>query len=875
MKEGTTRIPVRRRLRAACLFLVLTVDSIALLLVISFFLIQSPSVVNRLAQVFEGRIGYRVHVEDISLSPSLRGTITGLEVRENGLLMSSRSVSIKGSLSPSLKTEVEELVLKEPRFQIELGKEKGEGDLGFLEKIPPVRLLRVEKGEAVITLPGQVVKLTGLDLTLKDFSPEQGGVLTAGGDFSVSSREEGGPKGKGKYSGSITLTGLLPFPSAEGSLQVFMDNASYGTADLRGVDLKLSFRTDAERITVSSASFLLEGMTYGETALEALKGEAACSYDLKTGDFSASLLRGEMGQMGEFRGSVRGTARGDFPWESSLTASAMDLASVFGLARPYLPEEYREWLFEGKGDLEVDLKGNYRDKALSWAGRAVLEVKEGGFVSPDGSRAGQGLTGKMILKLESPPEGKRADFEASSELNGGELLIGKYYRAFSEGDVVLSTRGGFFLDTLLPLDVTGRVSLFGVVDSPFSGVLEKDRWRFSVEAKEVSLEGLHAELVSGYFGRDSPLAALQVEGHGDLSLNVLKQGEEMAFEGSLGIRAASAAMPEGSLSVKNLDVTLPFDLAYPPAEGAEHKGQKEGAINVEYIGVKGMELQDVSILLVLMGNTLSIPQDLEFEFSGGRLTVQDFRAERLLSPSMTLGFGLSLKGVDMGMLTENAFGRRISGGLDADFPSVRYGAGRWTATGGITTGVFDGTVKVSGIFAEKVFSESRAFGADVSFEGINLGKATEKFQLGRAGGVIRGSLTDFSMEYGQPASFVLEVESVKTRGAEQSISVDAIENLSILGTGSAGISRALSSGINSFFKEYRYRKIGFRCTLKNDVLTLRGTIHKGGTEYLVWRGLLWGVNVINQNPDNMIRFKDMQKRIKRIFEAKKSEIIVK
>lgn len=39
---------------------------------------------------------------------------------------------------------------------------------------------------------------------------------------------------------------------------------------------------------------------------------------------------------------------------------------------------------------------------------------------------------------------------------------------------------------------------------------------------------------------------------------------------------------------------------------------------------------------------------------------------------------------------------------------------------------------------------------------------------------------------------------------------------------------------------------------------------KGGTEYLVRRAFLRGINVVNQNPQNMISFKDMQERVKRI-----------
>ncbi|MBW2668620.1 MAG: hypothetical protein JRD87_01810, partial [Deltaproteobacteria bacterium] len=68
----------------------------------------------------------------------------------------------------------------------------------------------------------------------------------------------------------------------------------------------------------------------------------------------------------------------------------------------------------------------------------------------------------------------------------------------------------------------------------------------------------------------------------------------------------------------------------------------------------------------------------------------------------------------------------------------------------------------------------------------------------------------------------------------------------------------------SFFKKFPYEKIGIRAYLENDVFTINGTIGEGGIEYLVKRGSFSGVNVVNQNPDNRVSFKDMVKRIKRI-----------
>ncbi len=41
-------------------------------------------------------------------------------------------------------------------------------------------------------------------------------------------------------------------------------------------------------------------------------------------------------------------------------------------------------------------------------------------------------------------------------------------------------------------------------------------------------------------------------------------------------------------------------------------------------------------------------------------------------------------------------------------------------------------------------------------------------------------------------------------------------------------------------------------------------IHEGDTEYFIKRSGLTGINVINQNPNNLIRFDDMMRRLERI-----------
>jgi hypothetical protein len=199
---------------------------------------------------------------------------------------------------------------------------------------------------------------------------------------------------------------------------------------------------------------------------------------------------------------------------------------------------------------------------------------------------------------------------------------------------------------------------------------------------------------------------------------------------------------------------------------------------------------------------------------------------------------------------------------------MRFENNRIASEGRAVIHIFGGDIEATNFFAENITASSRRFGGDITFRNINLEEVTRKIAIGKMTGIIQGSLKNLVVEYGQPASFTLEVESVEARGIAQRISMDAIQNISILGTGAGS---ALNRGIAQFFKEYPYSKIGFRCVLNNDQFSVNGTIHEDGTEYLVRRGFLRGVDVVNQNPHNVISFRDMEERTERIFRSPQAE----
>ena len=135
-----------------------------------------------------------------------------------------------------------------------------------------------------------------------------------------------------------------------------------------------------------------------------------------------------------------------------------------------------------------------------------------------------------------------------------------------------------------------------------------------------------------------------------------------------------------------------------------------------------------------------------------------------------------------------------------------------------------------------------------------------------------GRILDLELARKQPQKFDLLLETVKRKGVNQKISVMAVDNIARIGGGQSPF-MGFAGVITSLFKEFPYKKIGVHATLENDIFRIHGTIKEEGKEFLVKRGGLSGVNVINQNPDNRIRFQDMVKRVKRITSGKGSPVI--
>ncbi len=202
--------------------------------------------------------------------------------------------------------------------------------------------------------------------------------------------------------------------------------------------------------------------------------------------------------------------------------------------------------------------------------------------------------------------------------------------------------------------------------------------------------------------------------------------------------------------------------------------------------------------------------------------------------------------------------KKLSLHISGNFEKILFQKGKLESEGELKIFLAGGELDLRDPFFEPGILPR--YGGEVEFSGLDLALLSSVSGLGLITGRLRGKIKDLVMVGKLPESFELWLEDDPDYRGKKRISLKAVRQISELGGGSA-------SFFVPFVKNLRYQRLGIYCRLKGDVFYLRGLIKKGGREYLLKGPKLLGVDVINQNPEGAISFKEMVRRLKRILEA--------
>ncbi len=875
MTNQTAQKTKRSIVMSFLLFIVLLCICIFTLL---FFLIQKPVFVNALAKIFRNQIGFNISIGDISISPDFNAEMRDIRIMpsdDEGIALFVSYANIQSGFTNLFQGEIHKAVLKEPSLSVILEKKDTKFDLSFLKKLPPVQLLEIDKGDIQLLLgqDGQSIRLSEINLILKDFSPLKGGAIKFKFKINVKSKHTDSEGGAGHGEGDFSFTRLSPEPLGKGTIKLSMNMADFDALQIQNLSLNMAVNMKPDEFTMSSEKPFTGSLTYKtkdrDIVLRDMQLMPFANYNAKTGKLFAGLKNSSIGNLGAFDLTINSLIKQDYPWKASINAQSVDIQKTSEIFKAFLPSPYNTWTFQGIGSAEIKMEGDYKDNKLSGNGKIMLQFKEGGFSSPDSEKAALGVGGKIIMNIQIPAQAEKGKFDLSSEISLGEFLWGKYYKDFSGEKAVFLSKGGFQNTLFDSVDFSGSLNLADGGDYSYSGFIDSHGWVLHLNSEDIYFQKFFSFFFREYAKQNIPsLSGILLKGSSRFDIDIRGKGSEIAANGIFKINEGYFSIQD-KLSGK-INLTLPFDFFYPQHDNSVLPGNdvKTGNLHIETLDTAYAKIKDLDIPLIFTKNTILISGGALTPFLGIPLKLTYFRGERLLSPDRSFSLGVIINGMEIGSYIEKASGTNIPARFEADLADISYQNEALNIKGRAVIGIFEGRVDIDNIHGRKLFSPSRVIGGDIAFEGINLNALTGYIELGRMSGIIKGSLKGLELEYGQPSRFILDVESDKAKGVSQSVSVDAIESFSILGSGSPGIGTILKRGLNRFFKEYPYSKMGIMCILENDVFTLRGKIHEGGKEYLIRKAFLRGIDVVNQNPDNNISFRDMKERINRIFEKR-------
>jgi hypothetical protein len=408
----------------------------------------------------------------------------------------------------------------------------------------------------------------------------------------------------------------------------------------------------------------------------------------------------------------------------------------------------------------------------------------------------------------------------------------------------------------------GEVRADGEVDAASASALR----RLHVEVEIPRLRAPFERLVRDTFADAYPmLSRITVTGGASGDIDVRRAVSGSSVSGRLRLRDVALKVEEPSIHAKGIVLDLPIALS--TGEPAEGKLPSSGRIRIAEAVFGDASIGAIDLPLAARSNEIKATAPFRIPVALGNVLIEGLRAHSLTSEVPAVEAKVTIEELDLAELTVAAGLPRVEGAMHGPLGLVRIADGRVTTEAAIDISAFGGNIRVSDVSVDQLFSRVPALRLDAMLSRIDLREATSVIGVGDVSGIAEGKIVGLEIAAGAPLRFDAHLESVPVAGVAQRISVTAIDQLAVMGGGASG---SLARGMMGLFDEYRYAKLGFRCTLSNDRFVLRGVTEHDGKDFLVV-GTMFppSVNVVSHN--RVIAFKEMVERLQRVTNGGETE----
>ncbi len=675
-------------------------------------------------------------------------------------------------------------------------------------------------------------------------------------------------------SGEIKMEGSLPDINFSGSLKVKNGNFSKDNLRIKDLSLDLSLGGTNSFLDASQFKCSLKGISLSPVdksiELDQVELSGQGSYDVVGRKIALNRLEVQIPPLPPFQISSKVDLQPKGERYFHLKSPKMDSGSLLTIFSSFVPKEVLELQPAGHFDLEIEASQTPQD-GDEWSFSCILNLSEGAFHNAPFTLASESLHQKISLQGKYHPIKKRTKFSVEFDLTKGESLWNEYYVDWSKNPFRANVSGVYHIPLNRLDDFSLEASLFPLGKIDARGLLRfQDSSLFDLEifASKLNLNSIY----SFFFQEQTPeQSAIALKGEAESKIKLRKEKDKLSIIGQIQVRNASLENREKEILMEGIDIEIPV---YYENQIEENDEKEESFLKKGYFRVKEFKTPFFSKaplqINFLVGRNKFMIEPVTMEIFGGKAALGKSIFSIGSKPSDIHGtLSFSLSDMDLSQLPLESDRFNLSGLANVDLSHIEIDPEELSTIGKGEIDIFDTRVNVENIKIAKPFSGDRTISCDVEFKDLNLEKLTDSIPFGRVTGILRGEIKDLAFSYGQPESFIMNLESVKRKGVPQKFSVRAVNDLSVI---SSGEQTAISSkkGFTRFIQEFGYKKIGIFCSLKNDIFTLSGTIKEKGVEYLVKRSWLFGISVVNKKPRNRIRFKDMMDRLKRIGQSEKA-----
>ncbi len=530
------------------------------------------------------------------------------------------------------------------------------------------------------------------------------------------------------------------------------------------------------------------------------------------------------------------------------------------------------WQVSGEDEWRLNLQQKGKDP---WKFFLAIGLQNVAFQGPADRFMGEGLMISQTLNGEYLGGDRRLSAETSLEVGAGEILLDRFYFDLKKNALSVSGTGRYGLADR-SLELTGlQTDLKDILKAVIQGKLMPAdaglKARLKASIPETRLMPIFEHFLLEPFKEEHPFlkqAGLGGTLSGDLDIEV--SGKDRTAIANLRWRQGELLLPDSNISLKGIQLDLP--LWYQTIPSADRITARRGMLSIGDMRVPILNPQSLDLPLEAGPNRLDTMSPLVLAIPGGHIRLGRIFIKKLFSPDRSADTGIGIDISDIRPLLSGALPHKVKGEINGSLAPVHFGNNSLTTAGQVTAHIFGGEIILSDIAAFGLLTPAPFIRLSASWKDLLLSDLTADTEFGKIDGLLYGSVRDLELAHGQPRRFDLWLETRERKGVPQRISVKAVDNIARIGGGASPFI-GMASILTSFFKEFPYKKIGIHTTLENDVFRVNGTIKEGGKEYLIKRSGFSGVDVVNQNPDNRISFKDMVKRIKRVTSTKGGPVI--